>query len=298
MDVWYTTAKAIVRAYLTLFVDRIHVLGQREIPPGPKIIIANHTNVTDSFIVPFLVKEKVHFLIQSETFTLPVIGRMLALADQIPVYVGQGQAALDAALERLKLGHAVAIFPEGRLNDGKTFHRAGAGATVLALESGVPVIPLGFYVPDENARPIKSHFFNRLTIGRWQFGGGCFVEIGEPWRISNTVGVRFNYREIRRITENLMARVAELVQQAQGYLGEGERKVSQLLQNLEQTQHEMEIRVREAEEMKREAEGHAAEDLKKAIIEFEAAKQTLDDAWPEGQPHFSPFGARSSIMSL
>jgi len=215
MDVWYTTAKAIVRAYLTLFVDRIHVLGQREIPPGPKIIIANHTNVTDSFIVPFLVKEKVHFLIQSETFTLPVIGRMLALADQIPVYVGQGQAALDAALERLKLGHAVAIFPEGRLNDGKTFHRAGAGATVLALESGVPVIPLGFYVPDENARPIKSHFFNRLTIGRWQFGGGCFVEIGEPWRISNTVGDRFNYREIRRITENLMARVAELVQQAQ-----------------------------------------------------------------------------------
>jgi len=46
----------------------------------------------------------------------------------------------------------------------------------------------------------------------------------------------------------------ELVEQAQGYLGEGERKVSQLLQNLEQTQHEMEIRLQEAEEMKREAE--------------------------------------------
>jgi len=47
----------------------------------------------------------------------------------------------------------------------------------------------------------------------------------------------------------------ELVQQARGYLGEGERKVSQLLQNLEETQHEMEIRLQEAEEMKREAEG-------------------------------------------
>jgi DNA mismatch repair protein MutS2 len=47
----------------------------------------------------------------------------------------------------------------------------------------------------------------------------------------------------------------ELVQKAQGYLGEGERKVSQLLQNLEQTQHEMETRLQEAEEMKREAEG-------------------------------------------
>ncbi len=47
----------------------------------------------------------------------------------------------------------------------------------------------------------------------------------------------------------------ELVQKAQGYLGEGERKVSQLLQNLEKTQREMEIRFQEAEEMKREAEG-------------------------------------------
>ncbi len=47
----------------------------------------------------------------------------------------------------------------------------------------------------------------------------------------------------------------ELVQKAQGYLGEGERKVSQLLQNLEKTQHEMEVRLQEAEEMKREAEG-------------------------------------------
>jgi DNA mismatch repair protein MutS2 len=47
----------------------------------------------------------------------------------------------------------------------------------------------------------------------------------------------------------------ELVQKAQGYLGEGERKVSQLLQKLEKTQHEMEIRLQEAEEMKRETEG-------------------------------------------
>jgi DNA mismatch repair protein MutS2 len=47
----------------------------------------------------------------------------------------------------------------------------------------------------------------------------------------------------------------DLVQKAQGYLGEGDRKVSQLLQALEQTQHKMETRLQEAEEMKREAEG-------------------------------------------
>jgi len=215
MDVWYTTAKTIVRAYMALFMGKIQVLGQRELPPGPKIIVANHTNVTDSFVVPFLVKEKVHFLIQAETFSLPIIGRLLALADQIPVYFGHGRAALDAAYARLKQGHTVAIFPEGRLNDGKTFHRAGAGAAMLALESGAPIVPLGFYVPDENALAIKSHFHDRDNLGRWQFGGRCYVEIGEPWQLTNLIIDKVNYREIRKLTDKMMARISELVQQAQ-----------------------------------------------------------------------------------
>ncbi len=89
MDIWYSLAKSIIRVYVTLFVDSIHVLGQSELPTGPKIIVANHTNVTDGFILPFLTKEKVHYLIQAETFTLPVIGKILSLADQIPVYIGR-----------------------------------------------------------------------------------------------------------------------------------------------------------------------------------------------------------------
>lgn len=215
MDVWYSLAKSIVRTYLTFFVDSIHVIGQSELPAGPKIIVANHTNVTDGFILPFLTKEKVHYLIQSDTFTLPVIGRLLALADQIPVYIGRGQEALDSAREKLGLGHSVAIFPEGRLNDGRSFHRAGIGAARLAAESGAPIIPVGFYVPDRFARPIKGHFHDRDTIARWQFGGQCFVHIGDPWQYTLSLQEMVNYRELRKFTERMMSRIAELVQQAQ-----------------------------------------------------------------------------------
>ena len=215
MDVWYSLAKSIVRVYTTLFIDSIHVFGQPEMPPGPKIIVANHTNVTDGFVLPFLTKEKVHYLIQSETFTLPVIGRLLALADQIPVYVGQGQQALDAAKEKLRLGHSIAIFPEGRLNHGKSFHRAGVGAALLAMESGVPIVPIGFFVPDRYTHPIKGHFHDRNTLGSWQFGGQCFVHIGDTWQLSTSIQEKVNYRELRKFTEKMMARIAELVQQAQ-----------------------------------------------------------------------------------
>jgi 1-acyl-sn-glycerol-3-phosphate acyltransferase len=215
MDFWYSFAKSVVRVYLTLCIDSVHVVGEPDIPPGPKIIVANHTNVTDGFVLPFLVKEKVHYLIQSETFTLPVLGRLLALADQIPVYVGQGREALDAAKQKLALGHSVAIFPEGRLNDGRSFHRAGAGAALLAVESGAPIIPVGFYVPDKYARAIPGHFHNRRTIARWQFGGLCFVRFGESFQIPVSIQEKVNYRELRKLTEKMMTRVAELVQQAQ-----------------------------------------------------------------------------------
>jgi 1-acyl-sn-glycerol-3-phosphate acyltransferase len=215
MDVWYSCAKSIVRVYLSLFVDKIHVSGGSLLPVGPKIIIANHTNVSDAFVLPFLTKEKIHFLIQAETFTLPVIGRLLTLADQIPVYLGQGRDALEAARQRLSLGHSVAIFPEGRLNDGRNFHRAGAGAALLALESGVPIVPVGFFVPEKYARPIKGHFHQRDTLGRWQFGGQCFVRIGDPWQLTTSIQEKVNYRELRKTTEKMMNRVTELVSLAQ-----------------------------------------------------------------------------------
>lgn len=57
----------------------------------------------------------------------------------------------------------------------------------------------------------------------------------------------------------------EVVERAQAYLGEGDRKVSQLLQSLEQTQQEMEAKRAEAEQMRQEAE--------KAREESEALKQ-------------------------
>jgi 1-acyl-sn-glycerol-3-phosphate acyltransferase len=215
MDIWYSFAKSLVRGYLSLFIDSIHVCGRSALPRGPKIIIANHTNVTDAFVLPFLTKEKLHILIQAEMFALPMIGRLLALADQIPVYLGQGREALEVAREKLSLGHSVAIFPEGRLNDGRNFHRAGAGAALLAVQSGVPVVPVGFFVPDRYARPIKSHIHDRETIGRWQFGGQCFVRIGDPWHLTATLQEKVNYPELRKITEKMMSRVAELVHLAQ-----------------------------------------------------------------------------------
>lgn len=214
MDVWYDVCKSLLRGYLTMFMNSVQVQGKENLPPGPKIIIANHPHASDAFVLPFIVPEKVHFLIQAETFSLPIVGRLLTLADQIPVVIGRGQEALETARQRLTIGHSVAIFPEGRMSGSKEVRRAGAGAAMLAMQAGVPLVPIGFYVPPEFVKAIRGHFHNRDTIGWWQFGGRTIVRIGEPWQPSLFAATDRNYRALRELTDKLMARVQELVQQA------------------------------------------------------------------------------------
>jgi len=197
-----------------MFMNSVQVQGKENLPPGPKIIIANHPHASDAFVLPFIVPEKVHFLIQDDTFHLPVIGRLLILADQIPVVIGRGHEALEIARQKLTLGHAVAIFPEGRMSGSKDVRRAGAGAAMLAVEAGVPLVPIGFYVPPEFVKVLRGHFHNRETIGWWQFGGRTIVRIGEPWQPAIFAATDRNYRAFRDLTDRLMARVQELVQQA------------------------------------------------------------------------------------
>ena len=218
VNFWYKVIRSIVRGYITVFVDSVHVEGLQRIPAGPKIIIANHANVTDGFMLPFFLQEQLHYFIQEETFSVPLIGKLLALADQIPVVIGQGRDAIDAAREKLAQGNSVVIFPEGKLNHARSFHRAGAGAALLALESAVPVVPVGFFVPDAHTRKIvTSKIHDRETTGQWQFGGTCFINIGEPWLPQLSPQAEANYRVLRKVTEDLMERVIELVESAKNY---------------------------------------------------------------------------------
>jgi len=214
MDIWYNVAKGIVRTYMALFMDGVRVDGKENLPPGPKIIVGNHPHATDSFVLPFIIPEKIHFFVQEETFTLPVIGKILELADQIPVVIGQGEEAIAMAREKLKMGNVVGIFPEGRMSGSREVRRAGAGAAILALETGVPLVPVGFYVQPKFIKEIKGRFFNRETVGWWQFGGQCVVNIGEPWQLMVQEKTDRSYRYIRDMTDKLMNNVQDLVDQA------------------------------------------------------------------------------------
>ncbi len=182
MKSWYPFLKLILKAYVTLLIDEIRVSGKENIPNGPKIIVANHPNATDGFTLPFVFPETLHFLIQGSVFSTPFVGRLLARAEQIPVVKGYGHKALDLAKEKLNQGNSVVIFPEGRLNNDQGLHQGRFGAARLAVETGVPLLPLGFFVPSDSLRSFSKNIQdeNRISTSRWQWGGDCFIRVGKP----------------------------------------------------------------------------------------------------------------------
>jgi len=117
---WYQVSKIIIRLYKLFCVKSSQLEGKDNLLPGqPKIIVAHHPNATDAFVIPFIFPDKLHFLILDENFSIPVFGRLLELADQIPVVLGRGKEALITAKKKLFEGNSVVIFPEGYLNHGK-----------------------------------------------------------------------------------------------------------------------------------------------------------------------------------
>ena len=86
----------------------------------------------------------------------PIIGCLLDRVDQVPVSPARRKEAISTACDRLSQGNVVVVFPEGILSHGNDLHQGKTGAANLALESGAPIVPVGFYVPDEHARMIEQ----------------------------------------------------------------------------------------------------------------------------------------------
>ena len=212
----YACAWTLLKLYNLVCIGEIRARGQAGLPDGPKIIAANHPNATDGFVLPFVFpNERLSCLAQANLFDIPVLGRWLAGAGAIPAVRGRPDSVLAAAQRRLKQGYSLYICPEGRLNQGGALGRGHTGAVRLALSSGAPIVPVGFYVPPRSVRTFSRNAGGRVHIGRWQVGGPIYVEIGEAWWPGRELPDRPKGGDYRRLTDQLMDRIAALALRAE-----------------------------------------------------------------------------------
>lgn len=143
----YYASRPVVLSYAGTML-KTNVRKHAQFPGGAKIFAANHPTTTDPFFVAAMVREQSFILINDLLFQVPILGEYLRRSRHIPVKVGSGPAAIDAAVERLAAGQNIIIFPEGALSpDDGGFHQARTGVARLALATDFRIVAGGSDVP-------------------------------------------------------------------------------------------------------------------------------------------------------
>ena len=124
---------------------RVDVRRLAPLPDGPAIYASNHESALDVWVLFCAIPRNLRFVAKQELFRIPIFGWYLTLARFIAVDRGnhaRAIAALKRAGEIVRGGISLVVFPEGtRSNDGRV-HAFKKGPFVLAMEAGVPVVPV------------------------------------------------------------------------------------------------------------------------------------------------------------
>src|SRR6266571_4564458 len=113
---------------------------------GGFLLVANHISHFDPFIISSVVRRKIDWMAMAEFFPVPLLGHFLRAVDAFPADRHRAdRATIRTAIERLKHGRIVGLFPEGGIRDGTRSLLEGAplrpGASTLAHIAGAPILP-------------------------------------------------------------------------------------------------------------------------------------------------------------
>ena len=117
----------------------------RHIPhSGPCIIAANHTSYVDPIVLWMACPRHVRFIVDREQYQRPLVHWVAVRTGAIPVENDpRDLGSLRRALQVLKQGSVLGIFPEGGRSDDGRLKPGKPGAALLALRAGVPLVPAG-----------------------------------------------------------------------------------------------------------------------------------------------------------
>lgn len=134
-------------ALFRLFGFRFDVRGVENVPGrGGAVLACNHLSYFDFMFVGLTAHQRgrrlVRFLAKQSVFRHRVSGPLMRGMGHIPVDRAAGASAYRHALASLSAGELVGIFPEQTISRSFVPRPLKAGAARLALEAGVPLIPM------------------------------------------------------------------------------------------------------------------------------------------------------------
>jgi 1-acyl-sn-glycerol-3-phosphate acyltransferase len=159
---WYRLTVIVLRPLL-MALTRRNWRGAENLPgQGGFVVAVNHISYLDSFTFGHFMYDNGYlprFLTKDSVFRAPVIGRVVAGAQQIRVYrqTAEAGASLTEALDAVRRGECVAVYPDGTLTRDPDLWpmRGKTGAVRIALATGCPIIPVAQWGAQEILPPYR-----------------------------------------------------------------------------------------------------------------------------------------------
>lgn len=184
---------------------RFDIGGTENVPrKGGALLVSNHIGYLDfvfAGLAALPAKRLVRFMAKESVFRHKVSGPLMRAMKHIPVDRSEGMHAYAHALDALRSGEIIGVFPEATISQSFTLKSFKSGAARLAMEAGVPMLPVALW--GTQRLWTKGHARN---LGRSGFP--VTIRVGEPMSPLES-------EKPGALTRRLRLRVQELLEDAQ-----------------------------------------------------------------------------------
>ncbi|NTV89578.1 MAG: 1-acyl-sn-glycerol-3-phosphate acyltransferase, partial [Clostridiales bacterium] len=142
----------------------LDIKGLEKIPAdGPVLYVCNHQSHMDSAVMHGFFPKRKGFISIVEVLKFPILRTWMKHMECVFMDRGnirQSLTCINKAVDILKSGRSMVLFPEGRLGDGVAVGEFKKGSVKLAAKAGVPIIPVtirnSINVMNKNATNVKA----------------------------------------------------------------------------------------------------------------------------------------------
>jgi 1-acyl-sn-glycerol-3-phosphate acyltransferase len=202
---------ALVKPPLLAFTKRRWIDGHKLPATGGCVVVANHISHVDPFTFAHFIYDNgrlPRYLAKAAVFDIPVGGKIVRNAGQIPVYrlTQDANQAFGAAVDAVNHGECVVVYPEGTITrDPGLWPMSGrTGAARIALTTGCPVIPIAQWGAQDILPPYttKPRLLPRKMIS---------MKAGDPVDLTDLRGRPLTPEVLREATSRIMDAITGLL---------------------------------------------------------------------------------------
>jgi 1-acyl-sn-glycerol-3-phosphate acyltransferase len=182
---------------------KVRVEGGEHLPrAGGAVLASNHVSYLDFIFAGFAARPSnrlVRFMAKDSVFRHPVGGPIMRSMHHIPVDRGAGAASYAHAVESLRAGEVVGVFPEATMSRSFEPKAFKTGAVRMAQEADVPLVPMAIWGTQ------RLWCYDRRSSMR-QYGVPVELRVGAPIESSG---------DVDEATARLRAAIIDLLGDAQ-----------------------------------------------------------------------------------